>query len=302
MLDFRILTFLTVCDTRNYTRAAERLHITQPAVSQHIRCIEEFYGAKLFCSEGKRLVLTSAGEVLRRTAAAMRNDELLLQERLRAGAEKELPLHFGVTMTVGEFLIARPLGVYLAGHSEADVRMEMGNTEELLGKLRRGALNFAIVEGYFDRREFDSALYRTERFIAVSAANHRFARLPTALKDLVGERVLAREPGSGTRDILEKHLTAQNLSLSDFSGVVQIGGMQAILQLLERDVGISFLYEAVARQGIQAGALREILLRDFQVEHDMALIWERGSVFAGEYRDLCRFFMEADEASIKPAE
>lgn len=295
MLDFRILTFLTVCDTRSHTRAAESLHITQPAVSQHIRSLEESYGTKLFRSEGRRLTLTPEGELLRRVAAAMRGDELLLRERLRAGADRELPLHFGVTMTVGEFLIARPLSAYLAEHPGTNLRMEMGNTEELLGKLRRGELHFALVEGYFDRTEFDSALYRTERFLAVCAAGHRFASRPAALRNLLGERVLAREPGSGTRDILEKHLAAQNLSLSDFRDVVQIGGMQAILQLLERDVGISFLYEAVARQGIRSGALREIPLRDFQVEHDIALIWERGSVFAGEYQDLCRQWMRADE-------
>lgn len=295
MLDFRIVTFLTVCDTRNYTRAAEQLHITQPAVSQHIRYLEETYGTKLFCSEGRRLTLTPEGEVLRRAAAAMRNDELLLRERLRTGANGELPLHFGVTMTVGEFLIARPLSTYLLEHPGADVRMEMGNTEELLGKLRRGELYFALVEGYFDRTEFDSAFYQTERFFAVCAANHRFACPPAALRDLLQERVLVREPGSGTRDILEKHLAAQNMALSDFADIVQISGMQAILQLLERDTGISFLYEAVARQGIRSGALREIPLRDFQVEHDIALIWERGSVFAGEYLKLCRQLLKADE-------
>ena len=91
--------------------------------------------------------------------------------------------------------------------------MEMGNTEELLGKLRRGELYFAFVEGYFDRTEFDSALYQTERFLAVCAANHRFACPPTALRDLLRERVLARESGSGTRDILEKHLAAQNMKM-----------------------------------------------------------------------------------------
>ena len=294
MLDLRILTFLTVCDTRNYTQAAERLHITQPAVSQHIRHLEETYGTKLFCIEGKRSTLTPAGEVLWRTATAMRNDELLLRERLRGGTEGELPLHFGVTMTVGEFLIAQPLSEYLAGHSSTDVRMEMGNTEELLGRLRRGTMNFALVEGYFDRVEFDSVLYRTERFIAVCAGGHQFSQPPADLRDLLGERVLAREPGSGTRDILERHLAAKNLSLSDFAGIVQIGGMQAILQLLERDVGISFLYEAVARQGIRTGALQEIPLRDFQVEHDITLIWERGSVFAGEYQNFCRELLAAD--------
>lgn len=291
MLEFRILTFLTVCGTMNFTRAAEQLHITQPAVSQHIQALEETYGVKLFCYEGKRLRLTESGELLRQTAAAMHNDELLLRQRLRAGGSPELPLHFGVTMTVGEFLIAGPLSAYLRRHPGADVRMEMANTELLLAKMRRGELNFALVEGYFDRAEFDSAVFRTERFIAVCSAGHRFPAEPTELRDLLGERVLAREPGSGTRDILEKNLAAKNLSLRHFAGVVQIGGMQPILQMLERDAGISFLYEAVARERLRAGTLRELPLRDFQVKHDMALIWERGSVFSEAYQALCAQLM-----------
>jgi DNA-binding transcriptional LysR family regulator len=175
MLDFRILTFLAVCGTMNYTRAAEELHITQPAVSQHIRALEETYGTALFRSEGKRLHLTEAGELLRRTAAAMHNDEQVLRDRLRTGGGQEPPLHFGVTMTIGEFLIARPLSAYLARRPEAEVRMEMRNTEDLLEQLRRGELQFALVEGYFDREEFDSAVYRTEPFLAVCAARRRFA-------------------------------------------------------------------------------------------------------------------------------
>jgi len=295
MLDFRIQTFLTVCDTMNFPRAAAELHITQPAVSQHIHALEETYGTVLFQYEGKRLRLTEAGQLLRQTAAAMRNDEQLLRQRLRAGGG-ELPLRFGVTMTVGEFLIARPLSRYLARRPRADVRVEMANTGELLARLRRGALNFALVEGYFDRREFDSTVYRTERFIAVCAAGHRFGREPAALRDLLDQRVLAREPGSGTRDILEKHLAARNLSLEDFAGVVQIGGMQPILQLLERDAGISFLYEPAARERLRAGTLRELPLTDFQVCHDLALIWERGSAFAGAYQEICAELLAADES------
>jgi DNA-binding transcriptional LysR family regulator len=296
MLDFRIQTFLAVCDAMNFTRAADELHITQPAVSQHIRALEESYGAALFVRDGKRLRLTDAGILLQRTAAAMRNDDRLLRERLASGAE-DIPLRFGVTMTVGEFLIARPLSDYLSHHPAADVRMEMANTEELLGRLRRGALNFAIVEGYFDRGEFDSSVYRTERFVAVCSSRRRFPREPDTLRALLGQRVLVREPGSGTRDILEKHLAARNLSLSDFAGAVQIGGTQPILQLLERDAGISFLYEPAARELLRAGTLRELSLSDFQVRHDMALIWERGSAFAETYQNVCAELLSADAQS-----
>lgn len=279
----------------SFTKAAERLHITQPAVSQHIRYLERDYGAKLFEYEGKRLHLTGSGELLRRTAAAQRNDDRLLRERLSTGPERGFPLHFGATMTIGEFAAARPLAAYLAAHPHAEIQMEIANTEVLLRRIRQGELHFALVEGYFDRQEFESMLFSTERFIAVCASHHRFEIPPDRLRALLGERVLAREPGSGTRDILEKHLAAQNLALSDFADVAQIGGMQTILQLLALDAGISFLYERAARAEIVSGNLREIPLSDFRVEHDFTMVWERGSANAPEYRAICKELLAADD-------
>ncbi len=83
MLDFRILTFLTVCETMHFTRAAELLHITQPAVSHQIHALEEQYGAALFSYEGKKLLLTDAGKLLRETALTMRHDADLLKARIK---------------------------------------------------------------------------------------------------------------------------------------------------------------------------------------------------------------------------
>lgn len=82
MLDFRIDTFLAVCRSMNFTRAAEELHITQPAVSQHIRYLEKSYGVKLFDYQGKRLSLTTAGEALFSAAVTMKHDDLFLKKQL----------------------------------------------------------------------------------------------------------------------------------------------------------------------------------------------------------------------------
>ena len=84
MQDFRVETFLTVCRTMNYTRAAKALNITQPAVSQHIAHLEKAYGARLFDYRGKRLTLTEAGELVRSTLSIMDHDERLLRERVAA--------------------------------------------------------------------------------------------------------------------------------------------------------------------------------------------------------------------------
>lgn len=86
MLDFRVETFLAVCRHMNFTKAARELSITQPAVSHHIRYLEQAYGAALFRHNGKRLQLTEAGEILRRTLLTMKHDEQHLQKRMQQAA------------------------------------------------------------------------------------------------------------------------------------------------------------------------------------------------------------------------
>ena len=145
MLDFRVKTFLTVCETMNFTRAADRLHVTQPAVSQHIRYLEKEYQVKLFSYQGKKLTLTAAGEKLRQAMRQMQSDERLLKAEIK---QADLPpVRFGVTMTIGEYALARPLSRFLKDHPQTNVEVVYGNTQFLTKKLDEGDLDFALVEG-----------------------------------------------------------------------------------------------------------------------------------------------------------
>lgn len=292
MLDTRVETFLAVCETLSYTKAAATLHLSQPAVSQQVHALEQDYGVPLFIYQGRLLHLTAPGRTLERAATTVRNDDALLRQRIAAGGIDELPLRFGVTMTIGEFVVARPLARLLDLHPHADVRMEMANTSVLLARMRAGSINFALVEGFFDAREFDSEVLSVERFVPVCAVEHAFLREPRRLRDLLDERVLVREVGSGTRDALERQLATHGLSVDAFGHTVQVGGMQAILQLLELDAGISFLYEPVVAERIAAGGLREIDLEDFSVTHEFSMVWERGSAYESTYRLICEQLRE----------
>lgn len=295
-MEFHLVTFLAVCQEMNFTRAAESLHITQPAVSHHIRWLEQEYGAPLFLFEGKRMRLTAAGILLRDAAVAMKNDEDVLRRRIRADRAGTVLLRLGATRTIGELGIAGMLAAYLRRQPETELQLEVDNTDRLLTAIQEGRLQCALIEGYFDSRRFDAVRYRREEYVAVCAAGHPFAKEPRLLRDLLGERLLVREPGSGTREILENLLRGENLRCSDFARVTQIGAMQVILELLEQDVGISFLYRMAAGGRLERGTLREIPLRDLPVQHDFALVWERGSHYAPEYRALCRDFQEAAAA------
>ena len=296
MIDHRLHTFLTVCKYMNYTKAAQELFITQPAVSQHIRYLEKYYGVSLFSSSGKTLTLTPAGRLLLQKASAMKNDEILLKQSLLTADTGTFSYHFGVTTTIGEFVIARPLARFLRDNPKTGIQMTMANTEELLEGLRRGDYHFALVEGYFPRDEFAFRVFSTEDFVAVCSASHVFAGTPSEtpslqaqpsrMKDLLSEPLLLRESGSGTRDILEKALDLNNISLSSFSRITEINSMYAIVQLLLADCGISFLYKTAVLPYLRTGQLRVIPLEDFHPRHDFAFLWQKGSVYGSEYEKI----------------
>ena len=113
MLDFRMETFLTVCNDMNFTHAAEHLNLTQPAVSQHIKHLEKTYGTELFIRDKKKLRLTPAGEILRSALETMRNDENTLKKRMQESIEEKKVLTFGVTMTIGEYAIVPALSRFI---------------------------------------------------------------------------------------------------------------------------------------------------------------------------------------------
>lgn len=285
MLDFRIGTFLEVCRQMHFTRAAERLGLTQPAVSQHIRQLEERYGVELFVYQGKRLRLTPAGERLRTAAAAMYHDAQALRQSLREAEGRE-HLVFGATLTVGEFALPGPLARYIQAHPATSLRMVVANTQQLLRQVDEGELDFALVEGFFEQSEYECLPYSTERYLPLCAPGYPFPHPPRRLQDLLGERLITREPGSGTREVLEKVLQIQNRSVQDFADLVEIGSLGCIKALAAACCGITFLYEAAARQELASGALQVIPLRDFAVTHDFTLLWRKGSIFAPRYRAL----------------
>jgi DNA-binding transcriptional LysR family regulator len=274
----------------NFTKAAELLNITQPAVTQHIHYLEDYYGAKLITYIGKKMFLTEAGNVLLQAAITMKHDELYLKESIRGLNNGRKRLIFGATLTIGEFVMAEPLKSYFDLYPNIEVRMTIGNTSELLDKLSLGEIDFAIVEGNFTRNDYDCMPYSRERYIPVCSIDYSFKREPEQLMDLLQERIIIREKGSGTREILEKNLEARNLSVNDFRHIVEIGGMNAIKSLLEFGCGISFLYEAAVKNELKKGILREIKLKDFHMVHDFEFIWTKGSAFSDHYCEIYKLF------------
>jgi len=291
MLDERTTTFLMVCEKMNYTRAAEALHITQPAVSRHIRFLEGYYDVKLFTMDGKKVCLTDEGRLLREALIKMDNDERSLKEKLRISSGGMISLKLGVTLTVGEFMIADTVAQYKISNPGTSVCMKVSNTAELLADLRKGDIHFAVLEGNYPKNEFDSVVFADEPFICVAAPGHPAPAKISSIKDLTGYELVVRERGSGTRDILENALAVSGFSIDDFADVIEIQNMNAIKNIVAAGCGMTFLYRAAAEDMINAGRLRRIAVSDIDTTHEISVIWNRDMLFSEDLTSIVKRFL-----------
>lgn len=282
--DFRTATFLNVCKTMNYTKSAQELNITQPAVSQHIAYIEKFYGAKLFEYKSKKLSLTQAGELLLSALAVAEHDERMLKDRVAGLLGKRRTINLGVTMTAGEYVLARPLAQYLNEDQEIQTRIIASGTRRLLKLLKADVIDCALVEGFFDKKEYAWEPFCTEELVLVASPQYRFAHKPVSYESLLDEHLLLREEGSGTRAVLEHELAARNLTPESFARTTEINSLNIIKTFVQQGYGITFLYKAAVRPELKEKKLKSFTFPGVPVKHDMTFVWLKGSHFKDEIR------------------
>lgn len=292
MFDFRIYTFMEVCKTLNYTKAAKNLCITQPAVSKHIQYLQEYFHATLFIYQGKKITLTDEGALLYKAANTMLKDEALLKEQIKENQKKKKKISFGVTLTIGEFVMNKCLQAYLKAHEDIQISMQVNNTKELLEKLDQGEIEFAIIEGSIDHETYQEHLFSMEEFIAVAATDYLFEQKIKKLSDLTKEHLILREPGSGSREIFLQALKERDIPLSYFEKRTEIGSIHLIKEMVEQKAGITFLYETAVREEILQEKFQKIPLEDFLLYHNFSFIWRKSSIYGDEYEAILKEFKQ----------
>lgn len=283
MLDYRIDTFLSLCDCMNYRKAAEVLHISQPAVTQQIHSLECMYNCKLFSYKNHRLEKTKAAILLEKYARAAKLHERNLRASL--SDRKICDLKIGATKTIGDYYLGDYICRYLR-KEESTLTLIVDNTERLLKLLENNALDFAVVEGLFDKERFDSILLRREPFVGICRKEHPFAGREIAIHELLEQTIIHRESGSGTRAIFEQELSSYNESLQRFQRHICISSFKLILDLVKRGYGISFVYNILAESDPELAKFTiqgEKVVREFNIVYlKYADLGEKIRCFFGE--------------------
>ena len=293
MIDFRHETFLVLCAIKNYTKTAEHLYITQPAVTQHIQYLEEKYNCRLFYYKEKKLTLTFQGEQLKEFLTRITADTAHFKRNIENEDFFEEHIIFGATLSIGEYLMPKVLAKLIKENPRLKIHMEVGNTQVLLKKLRKGEIDFAVVEGVFDKSNYHSMLFSLEKFVPVCAPKSALAGKEVDFNEILQSSLIIREKGSGTREIFENILKQYNYSLNSFENIIEIGNMAAIKNLVANNIGITFLYEIVAQKEIRQGNLSKIDISGFDITREFNFVFLKDSVFQSKYIEYYNKMKEA---------
>jgi DNA-binding transcriptional LysR family regulator len=282
-MDTKLLSLLRVTDTGSYTRAAESLSLTQPAVSQHIRQLETEYGVRLFERSHNRFRLTPKGETMVKYARRIQALYARMEQAMGSDGEELRALTIGITHTAESSAIIEALAAYVQQFDDLTMKIITNTSDKLYAMLKNYELDFAFVEGRYDDDSLSYLMLDTDRLVLVVAPDHALAREVTVtIAQLKKERLILRLPNSNTRNLFTASLESQNLSVGDFNVIMEIDSIATIKDLVRRGFGVSVLARSACLEELRDGELAALTVENLSMMRQINLVCRRDY----EYGDL----------------
>jgi LysR family transcriptional regulator, transcriptional activator of the cysJI operon len=294
MMDIRMTTFLTVAKIKNFTKAGEILSLTQPAVSQHIKFLEEYYGKDLIKKQGRTIGLTEAGEVLFKYAKELDVLYRSLEIDVRNTSGTKKIYNVGATMTIGGYVLPYILGKYKEVYKNTDILLQVNNTEEIISKLLNRCIHFALVEGPFNKNKFNYRKFKDDELVLAVSTKHEFCKRESVeLEEIISGRLILREKGSGTRKIFENKLVELGYDLEDMKTYMEIGDISAIKSLVESNLGYTIISREAIKRESKLGVIKIVPIRDIRILREFNFIYldGLGEEFIDHFINFCNEFI-----------
>lgn len=287
MVDTKLITFIHVAKLKSYTKTAELLNLTQPAVTQHIKQLEEYYGVQLVAKKGKQFYLTTEGGLLLEYAEDLEAKSYIIKRMLQNKSALTKRYNIGATMTIGEFVLPALLGQYKHLHNNIDIIMHVYNSDEVLKRLMQGEYDLCIVEGPFDKKKFNyRKMCDDELVLVVSPDNSIAGKEPVEMNEIIyGGGLILREKGSGTRMVFENRLLEMGYDLSTVNTFMEVGSIGAIKSLVEANLGYTVISKVAVKREVEAETLRIVPILNVRImrEFNFVFLDNRPVEFADEF-------------------
>lgn len=276
LIDQKLISFMKIVDTNSFTKAADALALTQPAVSQHIHNLEEELGVKLFIRNHNQLKLTANGEIVDKYARRLLAISNNLIQSLKDEKENVSSLTVGITHSVESSQIVEALAEYSNQSKGLTIKVVTDTVENLHKMIRNFELDFLIINGKLKDSKLNYMTMDTDCLVLAVSPTHRLAAQNTVtLEELKKEKLILRLPTSNTISLFDQALNQNNLSVSDFDVVLEMDNIATIKDLIRQNFGVSVLSKSACMDEIRKGKLIGLPIENLSLIRDINIIYPK---------------------------
>lgn len=288
MFDYRLKVFYTVASRLSFTKAASELSISQPAVTKHIKEIENHLNTKLFNRNGTTIQLTESGKTLLKYAEKIRNLHRDLEFDIsQLNKEQKGKLKIGASTTIAQYILPEILAKFKAYYREIAIELVTHNTEDISNLLKNAQIDLGIVEGESRSSYFDYEIFKPDEIVLVCKADHPWANKTLKLKELYAIDLVSREQGSGTKEFIENQLKKNKIDLKSLNIIMNLGSSESIKNYLLHSEAMAFVSVSTVLQELKNNQLSVIDIKNFSIERNFHFI-----TLKGEQSEMIHLFLK----------
>ncbi len=277
-MDYRDHVFLTVAENLSFSKAAEALFVSQPAVTKHIKELESKLNISLFQRKGNKIYLTEAGRLTYDHLKKIRLSYKALEydiERLNNAFKGSLRI--GASSTISQYLLPKVLAAFYKRYPQIELFLFNGNSFEMEQKLLDNEIDMALVENESSQSNIKYLDFQDDEIIVVTGQNSVFGKRKTInLNDISEIPIVLREQGSGTLQVIQKALAKHQVLLSNLKIVMHLGSTESIKNFLGDFEGIALVSEKSVERELQAKELVKLKIKDVTLNRKFRLALQQG--------------------------
>ena len=278
MFDYKLHIFLTVATRLSFSKAAEELHITQPAVTRHIKQLEDHFNQKLFERKGNSISLTHAGNILLQRSKEILSLHKTLQFDMNALIDKtEGSLRIAASTTIAQYVLPEALAEFRKKYPKITISLTNANTAKVERDILKQNAEIGFIEGQTKNRELAYHRFLKDEIVLVVGKGHAlYNSNPIALETLKDLPLILREEGSGTLEVISKKLKENNITEQSLKVEMRLGSSESIKSYLKDKQSVAFLSINTILDELASGDLGIVDVQDFTIERNFSIIYKQG--------------------------
>lgn len=296
LLDDKLESLITVCEEKNFTKAGIKLGLTQPAVSNHMKKLEEELGITLFLQKKGDLELTIEGQIVLLYAKRMKALLEKMNQKIIDAKNNLQNLRIGITQTQESGLMLEVLSKMAIEDDKLSITIITDTIKNLYDKLDNFEIDLAIIEGKPSNHSFNYIMLDTDYLSCIASPEHKFKNKSIiTLNDLKKEHLILRLPDSSTRQLFESTLEGINDSIKNFDVTVEVDNISTIKSLIQKNIGVTILATNTCQKEIKKGKLISLPIENLNMIRETNLVYHKNFQYNDILNTIIKLYNEANK-------